>query len=104
MEGSIDLVSLVTHASIFVKIIMGILLFASLLILFWIFCFPVCLRALAVSHTDAVPYTSWSPFSLFNVICDVVDNIVVCMHACILVGKPNMMKMCYCVFMFVYIL
>lgn len=80
-----------------------ILLFASFLILFWIFCFPVCLRALYVSHTDAVPYRSWSPLSLFNVICHVVDNIVVFMHACILVGKPKMMKIYYCVFMFVYI-
>ncbi|HCN14450.1 MAG TPA: protein TolQ, partial [Moraxellaceae bacterium] len=50
MEGSIDLVSLVTHASIFVKIIMGILLFASLLC--WVTIFRLSSRLAIATRAD----------------------------------------------------
>ena len=63
MEGSIDLVSLVTHASIFVKIIMGILLFASLLC--WVTIFRLSSRlAIATRADNYFEQTFWSGVEL----------------------------------------
>ena len=63
MEGSIDLVSLVTHASIFVKIIMGILLFASLLC--WVTIFRLSSRlAIATRADNYFEKTFWSGVEL----------------------------------------
>lgn len=50
MEGSVDIVSLVTQASIFVKIVMGALFFASLLC--WVTIFRLSSRLSSASQSD----------------------------------------------------
>lgn len=50
MEGSIDILGLVMQASLFVKIVMGALLFASLLC--WVTIFRLSSRLSHASHTD----------------------------------------------------
>lgn len=73
MEGSVDILSLVTQASIFVKLVMGALLLASLAC--WVTIFRLASRLSAASQTDKhFEQTFWSGIELSTLYKGVQGN------------------------------